>query len=74
MSSRSKPSEKPEAFNIFLTGGAGTGKSHLVKAVVSMMRRELQVLCEDPEAVTVLVTAPTGVAAASIDGAISCPP
>ena len=68
VSSRSKPSEKPEAFNIFLTGGAGTGKSHLVKAVVSMMRRELQPLCEDPEAVTVLVTAPTGVAAASIDG------
>ena len=33
-----------------------------------MMRRELQPLCEDPEAVTVLVTAPTGVAAASIDG------
>ena len=68
VSSKSRPSEKPEAFNIFLTGGAGTGKSHLVKAVVSMMRRELQLLCEDPEAVTVLVTAPTGVAAASIDG------
>ena len=68
VSSRSKPSENPEAFNIFLTGGAGTGKSHLVKAVVSMMRRELQPLCEDPEAVTVLVTAPTGVAAATIDG------
>ena len=58
-----------EPFHLFVTGGAGTGKSHLINAVVHMARRELQTLCEDnPEGTTVLLMAPTGCAAKNIKG------
>ncbi len=55
-------------FTYFLTGGAGTGKSHLIAAVSNMARRELQVLSESDEQVPVVLTAPTGIAATHING------
>ncbi|MES9881383.1 MAG: AAA family ATPase [Sedimenticola sp.] len=68
VSSTSIRPQKPDPFHIFVTGGAGTGKSHLIHALVNMMRRELQPICENPEGVTVLLSAPTGTAANNIDG------
>ena len=55
-------------FHKFLTGGAGTGKSHLVRTIVDMAQRELCALSESPDQLTVLVMAPTGIAALNIDG------
>ena len=52
----------------FLTGGSWSGKSHLVKTIVNMAKRELQPICGSPDQTTVLITAPTGIAALNIDG------
>lgn len=49
-------------YSLFLTGGAGTGKSFLLGHIVERLRR----LHKDPEAVA--VTASTGVAACNIGG------
>ena len=66
---RAKKMEKEEKpFYTFLTGGAGTGKSHLVKTIVNMVKRELRPICDSPDETTVLITAPTGIAALNIDG------
>jgi ATP-dependent DNA helicase PIF1 len=45
--------------NVFMTGGAGVGKSHVLKCVVAIARRR---------GMKVVVTASTGVAADQIDG------
>ncbi|XP_062607978.1 uncharacterized protein LOC134269784, partial [Saccostrea cucullata] len=64
-----KTREIPKPFHLFVTGGAGTGKSHLINAIVNMAKRELQTLCDDnPEGTTVLLMAPTGCAAKNIKG------
>ena len=59
--------EKPPAFHIFLTGGAGVGKSHLVRAIVQtatrMFTRNNQI-----DSRHVLVCAPTGTAAYNVSG------
>ncbi|XP_070540155.1 uncharacterized protein [Ptychodera flava] len=56
-----------EAFHMFLTGGAGTGKSHLIKAVYYEATRILARILPNPDDVSVLLTAPTGVAAFNIN-------
>ncbi|XP_070548914.1 uncharacterized protein [Ptychodera flava] len=56
-----------EAFHMFLTGGAGTGKSHLIKAVYYEASRILARILPNPDDVSVLLTAPTGVAAFNIN-------
>ncbi|XP_070549918.1 ATP-dependent DNA helicase PIF1-like [Ptychodera flava] len=56
-----------EAFHMFLTGGAGTGKSHLIKAVCYEAARILAHILPNPDSVSVLLTEPTGVAAFNID-------
>lgn len=63
-----KSGKNIKQFHYFLTGGAGTGKSHLIRTVVNMARRELRTVCKNPEEITVLLVAPTGVAATNIDG------
>ncbi|XP_078794017.1 uncharacterized protein LOC144987963 isoform X2 [Oryzias latipes] len=50
-------------------GGAGTGKSHLIRAIQYEATRLLSPLCLQPDAVSVLLTAPTGIAAYSLKAA-----
>ena len=54
--------------HIFITGGAGTGKSHLISAIFNMVNRELRQTGEDPNKPKTLLTAPTGTAAFNING------
>lgn len=42
-----KTKDIPKPFHLFVTGGAGTGKSHLINAIVNMAKREMQVLGDD---------------------------
>ena len=58
----------PPPFYMFVTGGAGTGKSHLIKAVQNMARKELHPICDSADEVTVLIAAPTGIAALNVEG------
>ena len=58
----------PDPFHIFITGGAGTGKSHLIKAVEYEASRLLAKSCTVPDKQTVILTAFTGTAAFNIGG------
>lgn len=49
--------EATEGKNIFFTGGAGTGKSFLLKQIIKALPKE-----------STFVTAPTGVAACNVNG------
>ena len=60
--------EKTQPFHIFVTGGAGTGKSHLIKTLQYEADRLLSKTVQYPEGVTVLLTALTGTAAFNIGG------
>ena len=65
---RTAQGHTPEPFHIFVTGGAGTGKSHLIKAVEYEATRHLAKSCSLPDRQTVLLTAFTGTAAFNIRG------
>ncbi|XP_006822000.1 uncharacterized protein LOC102807333, partial [Saccoglossus kowalevskii] len=58
----------PDPFFVFVTGGAGTGKSHLIKSVYYEATRILARSLPNPDDISVLLTAPTGVAAFNIGG------
>ncbi|XP_066283397.1 uncharacterized protein [Branchiostoma lanceolatum] len=60
--------KRPDPFRIFVTGGAGTGKSHLIKCIYYEATRLLQQTQENPDSPSVLLTAPTGTAAFNIGG------
>ncbi|XP_062579086.1 uncharacterized protein LOC134241009 [Saccostrea cucullata] len=60
--------KKPDALHIFITGGAGTGKSHLIKAIHYEASRILGKNLTSPDSVTVLLAAFTGTAAFNIGG------
>ena len=60
--------KQPESFDIFITGGAGTGKSHLVKCIYHEGTRILGKMMENPDDVSILKVAPTGIAAYNING------
>lgn len=60
--------EEPNQILTFITGGAGTGKSHLIKALYQMITKMLRSQVDTPEEVVCLLTAPTGTAARNIHG------
>ena len=55
-------------FHIFLTGGAGVDKSHLIKTIFMSISKLLSFKGGDPEKPRILILAPTGVATINIDG------
>ncbi|XP_061175632.1 uncharacterized protein LOC133184560 [Saccostrea echinata] len=65
---KKKNGQNPEPFHVFVTGGAGTGKSHLIKCIFYEATRLLAHVSENPDDLTVLLTAPTGTAAFNING------
>ncbi|XP_066290966.1 uncharacterized protein [Branchiostoma lanceolatum] len=60
--------KRPDPFHVFVTGGGGTGKSHLIKCISYMASQLLQPTQENPDKVCVVLTAPTGTAAFNIGG------
>ncbi|XP_062596168.1 uncharacterized protein LOC134257593 [Saccostrea cucullata] len=60
--------EKCEPFHLFVTGGAGTGKSHLIKAIQYEASRLLSRIMSEPDRLSVLLSAFTGTAAFNIGG------
>ncbi|XP_028413533.1 uncharacterized protein LOC114536369 [Dendronephthya gigantea] len=53
---------------LFLTGGGGAGKSHVIKTIYHTAVKTFRHPPVNPELPTVLLMAPTGVAAINIDG------
>ncbi|XP_062589598.1 uncharacterized protein LOC134251227 [Saccostrea cucullata] len=60
--------EKSDALHIFITGGAGTGKSHLIKAINCEASRILGKNVTSPNSISVALAAFTGTAAFNIGG------
>lgn len=58
----------PDPFRIFVTGGAGTGKSHLIKCLHYETTKILSPNANSPDDIVVLLTAPTATAAFNIGG------
>ena len=69
-SSRSVKPTQVDPIYIFVTGGAGSGKSHLIKTVYQLALKPFKGSSEhlDQEYPSVLLLAPTGVAAINIHG------
>ena len=59
-------------FHIFLTGGAGTGKSHVINCIKYYAEKAFSRITESAEDVTVLLLAHTGTAAFNISGETIC--
>ncbi|XP_069102242.1 uncharacterized protein [Argopecten irradians] len=59
---------EPEPLHVYLTGGAGTGKSHLIKAIYYEVTRLFAPTLQNPDDIAVMLVAPTGVAAFNIGG------
>ena len=53
---------------LFVTGGAGVGKSYLMKTIFEALTKILNFHAGSPDKIKVLKIAPTGVAAINIDG------
>ena len=55
-------------FNLFLTGGGGVGKSHLLTTIYNSVTKVLSYKNGHPDKKKILVLAPTGVASINING------
>ena len=64
----SKNIKKPDPFQIFLTGSAGCGKSHLLTTIKLYLQKSLTYGSKDIGKERLLMLAPTGVAAVNVDG------
>ena len=62
----------PKSFRIFLSGGAGIGKSFLIKVITQYLTRVLRYPNQNLDQPSVLVTTSTGKAATSINGITFC--
>ncbi len=62
-----KPSQV-DPIHVFVTGGGGAGKSHLIKALYHTVTKTFRHAPMNPELPSVLLMAPTGVAAINING------
>ena len=63
---------KVEPFRIFLTGGAGTGKSHVINCIKYYASKVFAPMTDSVDQVTVLLLAHTGTAAYNISGETIC--
>ena len=66
--SKTKHTELLEPIRIFLTGGAGVGKSHLIKCIYNCLSKVLAYKSEELEKPRIIKLAPTGIAAINIEG------
>jgi hypothetical protein len=62
-----KPSQV-DPIHVFVTGGGGAGKSHLIRAIYHTVTKTFRHAPANPELPSVLLAAPTGVAAINING------
>ena len=61
--------KKVEPIHMFITGGAGVGKSHLATTIFQSLNKLMSYHAGDAEKVKVMMIALTGVAAVNVDGA-----
>ena len=57
-----------EPLHLFITGGSGVGKSHLLKILISFLTKTFNLYSGTSDNKKILLLAPTGVAALNIDG------
>ena len=68
MNMNSLQPNQTEPLYLFITGGAGTGKSHTIKEIFHTAVKTFRYTTLNPEMTTVLLVAPKGVAAVNING------
>ena len=61
--------KKVNPLNVFISGGAGLGKSYFINTIFQTLTRTFNLYSGTPEKIKVLKMAPTGVAAVNINGA-----